>query len=159
MLPLFLVFQCATLLSDGATGVLWGAIVYGPILFVSVLIHEFGHCFGARCVGGKATQIILWPLGGLAFIGHDSGPKGDLWVTLAGPLTHIPQAGVWYLLSGLMGTSTPHSPGYSSSRFGKSLVGTAFWVCSATPPLPSPLPPLPITCCSLVRLPCIYCNV
>lgn len=28
-------------------------------------------------VGGEAHGILLWPLGGLAFIGHDKGPKGD----------------------------------------------------------------------------------
>ena len=36
------------------------------MLFVSVLLHEFGHCFGARSVGGNAEQILMWPLGGLA---------------------------------------------------------------------------------------------
>ena len=27
--------------------------------------------------------ILLWPLGGLAFIGHNAGPKGDLYSSLA----------------------------------------------------------------------------
>ena len=37
------------------------------VLFVSVLLHEFGHCFGARYVGGDAREILMWPLGGLAY--------------------------------------------------------------------------------------------
>jgi Zn-dependent protease len=37
------------------------------VLFGSVLLHEFGHCFGARYVGGEARDILIWPLGGLAF--------------------------------------------------------------------------------------------
>ncbi len=36
------------------------------LLFVSVLLHEFGHCFAARWVDGDATEIMIWPLGGLA---------------------------------------------------------------------------------------------
>src|SRR5947199_261288 len=48
----------------------WGtknAVVAMTILFGSVLLHEFGHCFGARWVGGEADEILMWPLGGLAF--------------------------------------------------------------------------------------------
>src|SRR5438874_10315103 len=36
------------------------------VLFFSVLLHEFGHCWGARRVEGDAHEILLWPLGGLA---------------------------------------------------------------------------------------------
>src|SRR4051812_9913331 len=36
------------------------------VLFVIILLHEFGHCFAARAVGGEANDILMWPLGGLA---------------------------------------------------------------------------------------------
>lgn len=36
------------------------------LLFLSVLLHEFGHCFAARHVDGEANEVLLWPLGGLA---------------------------------------------------------------------------------------------
>ena len=35
-------------------------------LFGIVLLHEFGHCFACRRVGGEADEILMWPLGGLA---------------------------------------------------------------------------------------------
>ena len=35
-------------------------------LFTIVLLHEFGHCFTARWVGGSANDIVMHPLGGLA---------------------------------------------------------------------------------------------
>src|SRR3954471_6577071 len=38
------------------------------LLFGSVLLHEFGHCFGARAVNGDASDILMWPLGGLATV-------------------------------------------------------------------------------------------
>ena len=36
------------------------------LLFLSVLLHELGHCFAARRMDGEADEILLWPLGGLA---------------------------------------------------------------------------------------------
>lgn len=35
-------------------------------LFAVILLHEFGHCFAARWVGGTADEIMMTPLGGLA---------------------------------------------------------------------------------------------
>ena len=46
-------------------------------------------------VGAEVHYILLWPLGGLAFVGHSSSPARDLAVAIAGPLTHIPQALIW----------------------------------------------------------------
>eukprot|EP00930_Biecheleria_cincta_P004298 TRINITY_DN105204_c0_g1_i1.p1 TRINITY_DN105204_c0_g1~~TRINITY_DN105204_c0_g1_i1.p1 ORF type:complete len:284 (+),score=31.00 TRINITY_DN105204_c0_g1_i1:48-899(+) len=71
------------------------------ILFVTVLIHELGHCAGAKVVGGRVERILLWPLGGLAFCSSGGGPGGDLLVALAGPLTHLPQYFLWLSLEQL----------------------------------------------------------
>src|SRR5688572_14493146 len=35
-------------------------------LFLVILLHEFGHGFAARSVGGNAEEILMPPLGGLA---------------------------------------------------------------------------------------------
>ncbi|KAL4436078.1 hypothetical protein ABPG77_005526 [Micractinium sp. CCAP 211/92] len=77
------------------TAVGFAAILYGPLLLVTVLIHELGHSLAARRLGGHAEGILLWPLGGLAYLAHSSGPKADLLISLAGPLTHLPQFAVW----------------------------------------------------------------
>lgn len=53
----------------------------------------------ARAVGGTASHILLWPLGGLAFIGHTAGRLADIVVAVAGPLTHIPMFVGWLLLN------------------------------------------------------------
>ena len=73
-------------------------LVNGPVLFGTVLIHELGHCWATYRVGGTVEGILLWPLGGLAFIGHSGEAKEDLFVSIAGPLTHIPQMIVWVIL-------------------------------------------------------------
>jgi hypothetical protein len=37
-------------------------------LFLIVVLHEFGHALACRQVGGTANKIMLWPLGGVAYI-------------------------------------------------------------------------------------------
>lgn len=54
-------------------------LLLGPVLLLTVLIHELGHCLAARSVGSEVQGILLWPLGGLAFIGKTPGPKGKWW--------------------------------------------------------------------------------
>lgn len=60
------------------------------ILFTTVLLHEFGHCFGARRFGLKSDEVLLWPFGGLAFTGHGRNSWEDFCVSFAGPAVHIP---------------------------------------------------------------------
>src|SRR5437762_10474385 len=47
-------------------GATWWVAGELGLLFLSVLLHEFGHCFACRAVGGSADDILMWPLGGLA---------------------------------------------------------------------------------------------
>lgn len=64
-------------------------LVVGAILFVSVVLHEFGHVFGARMTGGSAHEILLWPLGGLAMVQPASTFASQFLTTLAGPLVNL----------------------------------------------------------------------
>ncbi len=59
------------------------------LLFVSVLLHEFGHCFGARLVHGDAHEILMWPLGGLAYVDVPHTPRANLIMVIAGPLVNV----------------------------------------------------------------------
>lgn len=58
-------------------------------LFLFVLLHEFGHCFACRKVGGNADRILMWPLGGLAFCQPPHNWKADLITVLGGPLVNL----------------------------------------------------------------------
>jgi Zn-dependent protease len=57
--------------------------------FALVLLHEFGHVLACRQVGGRASRIVLWPLGGLAFVEPPLRPGASLWTTAAGPLVNV----------------------------------------------------------------------
>jgi stage IV sporulation protein FB len=54
-------------------------------LFILVLLHEYGHCFACRRVGGTADQILMWPLGGLASCAPPHHWRADLITTIGGP--------------------------------------------------------------------------
>lgn len=58
-------------------------------LFAIVLAHEFGHALACRSVGGRAERIILWPLGGVAFVSPPARPGAVLWSIAAGPLVNL----------------------------------------------------------------------
>lgn len=58
-------------------------------LFSIVLLHEFGHALACRQTGGVANQIVLWPLGGIAFVNPPRRPGAMLWSIAAGPLVNV----------------------------------------------------------------------
>jgi Zn-dependent protease len=66
----------------------WGVLEYLS-LFLIVLLHEFGHAFACRQTGGQADHIILWPLGGIAFVNPPPRPGAYLWSLAAGPLVNV----------------------------------------------------------------------
>src|SRR5947208_2872937 len=67
---------------------LWPVLEYLS-LFVIVLMHEFGHALACRQVGGQANQIVLWPLGGVAYVTPPPRPGATLWSIAAGPLVNV----------------------------------------------------------------------
>src|SRR5271165_5946482 len=67
---------------------LWNICEYVG-LFAIVLMHEFGHALACRQVGGQAEQIILWPLGGVAYVAPPQRPGATLWSIAAGPLVNV----------------------------------------------------------------------
>ncbi|MGE5293286.1 MAG: M50 family metallopeptidase [Solirubrobacterales bacterium] len=80
---------------------LWNALEY-LALFAIVLLHEFGHSLACRQVGGRAERIVLWPLGGMAYVQPPQRPGAMLWSIAAGPLVNVVLAPVLYLVGLLM---------------------------------------------------------
>ncbi|MCY2988934.1 MAG: M50 family metallopeptidase [Planctomycetota bacterium] len=66
----------------------WNVVEY-LALFAMVLMHEFGHSLACRQVGGQASQIVLWPLGGVAYVAPPQRPGATLWSIVAGPLVNV----------------------------------------------------------------------
>jgi Zn-dependent protease len=81
-----------------AAGMWVDAVWICLLTFFCVLLHEFGHCFGARAVEGDASEILMWPLGGLAYTEVPNTPRANFITTAAGPAVNL----VLCLVSGLL---------------------------------------------------------
>jgi len=122
--------------TDAAFG-LFMFLLYGPVLLITIVIHELGHILMTRRLGGEVGQIVLWPLGGFAICGPTNcGAWGDFRVAIAGPLTHIPQMVFWVGMYAAFsrGDFSDFSMSYylvelsvSASDFFRILSQQAFW--------------------------------
>ncbi|MEC8817737.1 MAG: site-2 protease family protein [Planctomycetota bacterium] len=54
-----------------------------------VLAHELGHVAMASWLGGRADEVLMWPLGGLATARAPAGWWPSLLVAIAGPLVNV----------------------------------------------------------------------
>jgi Zn-dependent protease len=70
------------------SSIAWNVLEY-LALFLIVLLHEFGHALACRQVGGTANRILLWPLGGVAYVNPPQRPGAMLWSIAAGPLVNV----------------------------------------------------------------------
>lgn len=91
------------------TSMMWNALEYLS-LFGIVLLHEFGHALACRQVGGQADQIVLWPLGGVAYVAPPLRPGATFWSIAAGPLVNVALAPILTALAILA-----HSAGWGET--------------------------------------------
>jgi Zn-dependent protease len=79
----------AALSKDFPQGSGLAMLVLLALVFISVLLHELGHCFAARLVDGDAREILIWPLGGLAFCEVPSTPRANFICAAGGPAVNL----------------------------------------------------------------------
>ena len=106
----FVAFYSISTRIHNYTSPIWGAVEY-LALFLIVLLHEFGHALACRQVGGTSDQIVLWPLGGVAYVAPPQRPGATLWSIAAGPLVNVVLLPVLYglfLLDSRMGGRQAH---------------------------------------------------
>jgi Zn-dependent protease len=84
----FLLYAANELIINRSAAPFWMDALYLGLLFGTVLTHEFGHALSCKAVGGEAHQIILWPLGGIAFVNPPMNPMAWLITTACGPLVN-----------------------------------------------------------------------
>ncbi|GAB4064840.1 site-2 protease family protein [Ancylobacter sonchi] len=98
---LFLVWIWVAYYQRGGSGAAWEGVAFVALLFLCVLLHEFGHIFAARRYGVKTPEVTLWPFGGIARLERiPEKPSEELVVALAGPAVNVVIALVLILVLG-----------------------------------------------------------
>lgn len=120
------------------SSLVWNGLEY-LALFVIVTMHEFGHALACRSVGGRANQIVLWPLGGVAYVDPPPRPGAVLWSIAAGPLVNV---ALFPLLTlGLMLARSLGWPGSAPDAYG---LLHAIWVINLALLIFNALPVYPL---------------
>jgi len=73
----------------GVGGTISSSVQFVTALFAIVVLHEFGHCFAARWVGGEADEILVTPLGGLAMAYAPRRPWPQFVTVAGGPAVNV----------------------------------------------------------------------
>jgi Zn-dependent protease len=77
----------------GLWGLQWMTATMAILMF-SILFHELAHCWMGIRLGGHAEKILLWPLGGLAYVGHTGPPADQIKISGVGPLSSFVLGGL-----------------------------------------------------------------
>jgi Zn-dependent protease len=104
------------------SGNLFGALLatgFVVVLFVFVVLHEYGHSLVAQRLGIEVQDITLLPIGGLARMSTiPEKPSDEVKIAIAGPLVNVVLAailyGIAYLGFGSAGLRVPDLAGRSS---------------------------------------------
>jgi stage IV sporulation protein FB len=107
---LFLGWIFAASYSAGGAATAWNSLLFMVLLFLCVLLHEFGHIFTARAFGVPTPYVTLLPIGGVAQLERiPEDPRQEFLIAIAGPMVNV----VITLLLVFVGGATLH--GYAAT--------------------------------------------
>src|ERR1700756_1299353 len=98
---LFLAWIFGVSYVSGGAAAAWSGLLFMVLLFLCVLLHEFGHIFTARRFGVRTPDVILLPIGGVARLERiPEKPSEEFLIAIAGPAVNVVIAAVLVLLAG-----------------------------------------------------------
>ena len=88
----------------GGAGGAVNVVILVCLIFLCVLLHEFGHAFAARRCGIRTPDITLFPFGGVARIERmPENPRQEIFIALAGPAVNVAIAGALWIALAISG--------------------------------------------------------
>lgn len=82
----------------------WLSVLITCTVFLTVILHEYGHALTARRFGIPTRDITVWMCGGVASLqGYTKTPKQEILMALAGPAVNLVLAGITFAFSLLLG--------------------------------------------------------
>ncbi len=87
---LFLAWIFVASYAAGGAATAWSTLFYLVLLFLCVLLHEFGHIFTARAFGVPTPYVTLLPIGGVAQLERiPEEPWEEFLIAIAGPMVNV----------------------------------------------------------------------
>jgi stage IV sporulation protein FB len=98
---LFLAWIFGVSYISGGPQAAWSGLVFLLLLFLCVLLHEFGHIFTARAFGVSTPDVILLPIGGVSRLERiPEQPSEEFLIAIAGPAVNVVIAALLVLVAG-----------------------------------------------------------
>src|SRR5213082_1870921 len=101
--------------AQGGSAMAFGRILFVLLLFLCVVLHEFGHAIAAKNFGINTPDITLLPIGGVARLERmPDEPRQELIIALAGPLVNVVIALAFFAVVGWRGLAAQATIGGSN---------------------------------------------
>jgi len=116
----FLILIAFFVFSSADTFGMPGALLWAPVIFISILFHEFAHAAMIGILGHGSSAIVLEGIGGVTINQRDSRPWQNVLISAAGPAAS-------FLLAWLATLLSTHVAYFQHDRFFFALLPLLAW--------------------------------
>lgn len=109
------------------------ALLWIPILFLSVLVHELAHAAAIAAQGFGGSHVVLGGMGGVTINERRAKPWQDLIISIAGPASSFL---LWYIAKEIRYTEVVQSDNFLRELVPRMQIANLFWGIFNLVPVP-----------------------